>query len=245
MLRKKPFSESGGGKVSGYRDCLIWESVVGVAKETSDVVAFITNNTHDFALDGELHPDLASDLEDNGLEKETVVLYTSLQEFVDERIKPGLAPNEEIRRALASGRYLNLDLGGALCWRGGVLLAGQELDPTDIWPYSELESPSISDIERIWDLLVQDVRTLVSGELLIDTEFWAECYFDAFMFKADYYASGLDERGSISLEDSDWNDHMVRVSTVETVRITASATANAESGELTSLEIASIRGPAV
>ena len=58
---RRPFKESG----RGYRDTLIWESVLNVidksSKEIPDVV-FVSNNIKDFCEDNTLHPDLVRDL---------------------------------------------------------------------------------------------------------------------------------------------------------------------------------------
>lgn len=56
LERRKPFTEKG----AGYRDALLWETVLEAAGSDTDIV-FVTKNTHDFAQDHE-GTDLAGDL---------------------------------------------------------------------------------------------------------------------------------------------------------------------------------------
>ncbi|AVH25910.1 PIN domain-containing protein [Vibrio diabolicus] len=80
----KPFS----GQEKGYRDSLIWLSLVEYLKSCNEneEIAFITNNKTDFFVSKNkeirLHPDLVKDLEENGI-KSKVVPYTDLFQFVN------------------------------------------------------------------------------------------------------------------------------------------------------------------
>src|SRR6185437_14718009 len=59
LRRKRPFQESG----KGYRDTLLWESIVRQGTEKGALTVFITQNTRDFAdSNGDLHSDLMSDI---------------------------------------------------------------------------------------------------------------------------------------------------------------------------------------
>lgn len=79
LERKRPFSPSG----SGYRDALIWETVLAIAQERpDDVVYFVSTNDDDFAAhkSNDLHPDLEA-------EAPNVVLEQRLDAVVN-RIDP-------------------------------------------------------------------------------------------------------------------------------------------------------------
>lgn len=66
MLRRPPFDKDGR---DGYRDALIWYSLLDVAKRDHAGVVFVTNNTSDFCMGKSrkgkppvLHPELVKDL---------------------------------------------------------------------------------------------------------------------------------------------------------------------------------------
>lgn len=74
---RRPFREKG----TGYRDALIWASVVELVRE-GHTVAFISNNSKDFAdTEGNLHNDLKEDLK--GSEGGGVLLFASLRRLFE------------------------------------------------------------------------------------------------------------------------------------------------------------------
>lgn len=100
--RRKPFALTG----KGYRDALTWYSILELAG-TSEKIAFITNNTSDFAQskEGQLHSDLVRDLP----ARVTVDLYTSVEQFNKKHIHDRMQQMEEMREALDSGTYPSFD----------------------------------------------------------------------------------------------------------------------------------------
>src|SRR5258708_39963722 len=61
LAHRKPFDAN--GRV-GYRDTLIWESILEIAKESDgEQIVFITGNSEDFGKSNQLHPDLIADLQ--------------------------------------------------------------------------------------------------------------------------------------------------------------------------------------
>lgn len=76
----KPFASSG----KGYRDTLIWFSIVELLQAGNDEVAFITSNSNDWwetSKECRLHPDLQRDLTERGIGADRVRLLSSLAEF--------------------------------------------------------------------------------------------------------------------------------------------------------------------
>jgi hypothetical protein len=81
--RRRPCDNNG----NGYRDTLIWETILVVATEGDDVV-FVTNDT-DFTVEEEgerdLHPDLLADLEEAGVDVEIAIvtdLHTAIRQYL-------------------------------------------------------------------------------------------------------------------------------------------------------------------
>jgi len=112
LERRKPFKENG----SGYRDTLIWVSILDLFKTNKgEIVVFITDNLKDFCCSTEaekptLHDDLIKDLIDIGVDEDKVKICQSLKQFNDEIVIPQLSRLHEIEDALLKENYPMLDL---------------------------------------------------------------------------------------------------------------------------------------
>lgn len=89
--RTKPFDERG----SGYRDALIWETVLNLATEVNSEVAFISDDNDFRNRSGELHSELVRQLDRRGLPRDRVILVRSLKNFMDTYMRP--TPQEEVQ----------------------------------------------------------------------------------------------------------------------------------------------------
>ena len=87
MDRHKPFSDKG----SGYRDALIWSSILELACRDTESIILLSSNTKDFGDSrGGLHSSLVNEIVQSGHGGDKVILVSSLKEFVYEHIKPQL-----------------------------------------------------------------------------------------------------------------------------------------------------------
>lgn len=102
---RKPF----GGKNCGYRDYLIWESVVKVLQDGSKV-AFITQNCHDFFRDNRIHEDLLEDLKEREIRPSYLTTFNSLRSFSTDFIEPKLKILGNIKEKIESGKFHDLNL---------------------------------------------------------------------------------------------------------------------------------------
>jgi PIN domain len=101
LERRKPFASSG----AGYRDALIWHTVLDLLTENDEPVVFVTNNSSDFAepkAPTVLAHDLRNDLRNRGLEVGAVRLVPSLDAFAKEYLAPDTLAEGELDRALNS-----------------------------------------------------------------------------------------------------------------------------------------------
>ncbi|HUW10243.1 MAG TPA: PIN domain-containing protein [Anaerolineae bacterium] len=110
LARRKPFDGSG----RGYRDALIWCSVIEIARSEPEVV-FVTRNKNDFPKGpgSEPHEDLLQWLRDDGAVSGRVRIFHSLEEFAKSDIIPDF-PRAGDKAALESGRFEKLDLRCAI-----------------------------------------------------------------------------------------------------------------------------------
>jgi hypothetical protein len=159
LSRRKPFTESG----SGYRDSLIWETLLSLRVSEKGIVAFITKNSRDFGLAPNLHQDLLSDLESG----KTVELYNALEQFTAARIIPHLERLEDVLRQIEKntlvqfslGAWIDKELEGILNENGhGCDFVGLEPGHGDA---------RISVIKERGRITVDDVRLLPPADLLV------------------------------------------------------------------------------
>jgi len=230
LCRKKPFSRKGG-----YRDYLIWENILTIAENENEPVAFITKD-RDFADDEfRLHPDLVADIKQRGLEPDCVILFESLERFVNEHIKPTMEVLEDVRIQLSAGTYPHLQLETAIVEQLPDFIGGIEFEPYEIGFPPEFESPTISLVLDVSEIEVRDVRRLSSGEFLVWIDAVAECEFDFGVYKADWYVMAEEARPSVWNHDT--NAKYVTASATKLVDIALYLTFDPDSGEVTSMEL--------
>ena len=99
--RKRPFDDNG----SGYRDAIIWESVLELAKQVKGPIVLVTKDKDFRERSSNLHGDFIKDLERLGLPEDKVTLATDLAGLVDQHVRPNLGtlPWEKPTPILGSG----------------------------------------------------------------------------------------------------------------------------------------------
>ena len=106
LARKKPFDSD--GKI-GFRDAIIWETVLHVLAAGSENLILVTRNKKDFGEHGSLTSDLQNDLESRGIPVDRVTICEGLTRFSEEHIKPGLETLDQIRQQIQDGSYGEFD----------------------------------------------------------------------------------------------------------------------------------------
>ena len=106
LARKKPFDSN--GKV-GFRDAVLWETVLQLASRQPDKIFLITHNTNDFGAHGQLHEHLRADLNTRGLSHIPVTVCAGLSQFVDEHVKPTLEKLDDIHRQIDENVFPGFD----------------------------------------------------------------------------------------------------------------------------------------
>jgi hypothetical protein len=114
LLRRSPFKRNG----SGYRDCLIWESIRDLARCSTDKIVLISANKRDFGGES-----LSDDLTKDVPSPDRLQIQPSLRQFVESEITPKLELANELKNALVTGSgtgfsirdWLNSNLLKILC----------------------------------------------------------------------------------------------------------------------------------
>ena len=217
LARKRPFQESG----KGYRDALIWMSVLSICERTSDIfyepkLAFITKNHNDFCKsDFSLHPDLKEDLVRNGATENYIKIIEDIDTFINDYIKPKQKILKNILDKLnVRKQYNDIDLNDEVENRLSKFLLHRDFDEDS--PFrKEFENPSVVGIDEP-SIKINDVRQISDDEILIEVGIEVDCEFDFYIFKSDAYCMDEDELPHIW--NNDWNKHYMAAS--ETAMIT-------------------------
>lgn len=207
--RQRPFQNSG----KGYRDTLIWETILrSVASKTSKTY-FITNNSHDFAdLNKKcLHADLINDLIKNDLPKDCVILCNSLSDFVNTHIKPITESEKCAYPELLKGEYKNFHISNWFETRresiGNAIQRSINLLDSEL---KYLEDPSISFVEDPGVIEVRDLYELDGTHIYMDVFAIAMVSIDGFILKSDY--DSANEVHDLEVWDSEWNNYSMLAS---------------------------------
>ena len=202
--RRKPFDAKG----SGYRDSLIWESVVTLAAKVDGQVVLVSDDGDFSDGGGHLASELQADLVERGLGKTKVVLVPSIQQFVDTYIRPQLKGILESDPIEVLSKVFNMDP------EEGIALWVQDEWSGEDWTGDELGLPweyetlLLSMVENVSNLECLTASEVSSNEYLLRLRADLSCEFDAFVPKA--YAYGLE---GFSVNDFDWNRHYSEGST--------------------------------
>lgn len=206
LNRRKPFRDSG----VGYRDSLIWATLVSLRKAEYGLIAFVSSNSKDFGVAPNLHSDLLIDLETGT----TIELYNSLEHFNAAQIVPHLDHLENLLHQIQEDQFDKFSLRS---WIDRGLM--EEINRDDnACAFVNLEpdhgSVWVSAIKGRGELIVDDVRLLPSGDLLVSANVdlkldvcvsanWEDCRHDDIreFFSGDcsgHPAAWVEEEGNIA-----------------------------------------------
>jgi hypothetical protein len=228
LNRRKPFSGSG----RGYRDTLIWETILNKIANDNDTVIFVTNNHNDFGSEekNRLHSHLIEDLISENRSPDSIILYNNLRAFVEERILPNL----QVIENLQGERYIREWFSNN---REELINALNNKIDTILGNYPELEEPKITYIEDPDDIIIDRVDTysLDKNITYIDTIIQADVLVDVFIWKSDYY--GVEEKLEINIIESDWNKHYMFAQVVLNLPIEISFIFNVNNEDMEEFEV--------
>lgn len=166
VLKRRPFREED----RGFRDTLIWLSLLAHLKSSGDSIVFITNDEGFYRDKGtnDVHPDLMSDLAQDDIQPERFVLYHSMNEFVEESVSPKLQSMEEIRAGIESGSIkLPDDIEDTVATNLWEYSIGIEFDPDELG----FGGAFAAEVDVIQDVTLHEVESAV----LLDDEILLRC----------------------------------------------------------------------
>lgn len=227
---EKPFKENG----EGHKDFLVWETVKNhiEGQATTPPNYLLTNNTKDFgAKDGEesdiLHPILAEQIEE---EAHRPKLYTSLKSVFDKLLAPNL-------KEITLNEIPDLNAEDLQNMVDEYLL--EDLPQRSAFGFEGVPFSNEVSITSVGASEVVDVQLKkVDDEVVINVNGMVEIEVSGFIEKHAYYLD-LEFGGGpdVFVEDADWNDHVMAVSTGVQTEFELSLFYSAEEKQVTGYEV--------
>jgi hypothetical protein len=214
---RKPFKRKG----DGYRDALIWHTVLGLVSSGAEVV-FVTNNTDDFVTPGltppRLHKDLLEDLASVGASESRVEVRLAIKHVVSEITTREETVVEEVRERLVRDGGFKAELLRGIEERLQLEYPAGASAPVadeEAYPFENLTLSFLGDISEVD---VADARSIDDQTLYVFFDVIAQASIDAYLFKSDLYSMDPDD-DNYSMLDYDWNDHYASVGLVRRVDV--------------------------
>jgi hypothetical protein len=228
----RPFQPKG----TGYRDALIWYSLIEYLKKEPRDCILVTKNTNDFSQKDEInsiHDHLAADLRTAGVAAR-LEIRRNLDEFTNDFVKPVLGKLDELRSELEKGKPI--DLKKHLEENFSSVFAQLRRTRLRIKiPGVRLEEPiGVSSLGDPSDIAIDDVLELNPREVYI--EFRANYEANIFGFVTHFDAFNLHEDSGVSVTDMDWNEQYAEVEATVSLEVRFAAIYDREENDVTSLE---------
>jgi hypothetical protein len=238
IIGKKPFRTSG----VGYRDALIWQTVLDQAHH--DDVVFVSGNSNDFGESEKLFPELAAEVASC---PHDVTLLASVEEFIEKHVPPADQALEKAQQLLRDATF-----------RAGLEreVTGLLLD-ADRWPFHLdvtlvpgepagilSEGPHLTYVDTA-DLLAIDIDDALefdpdAGTAVLSLTVEAELMLDLLFDKSDAYWL-LESEAQVSFYDFDYSETYAAGQTVVVVKGELQALFTESEDEIDQIEFVSLR----
>lgn len=231
---QRPFQARG----TGYRDALIWHSMLELLKGSKDDCVLVTKNWTDFSASKEssaaLHSDLQKDLDNSGI-KSKVSISKDLDVFLDEHAKPTLKKLDDLKKDLENGKPLNLKR--ELKSRFNQIFEeinqnAKRLLKLRRYDFRRLEEPIGIDWmdQEPMDVRIDDVLEFMNHHVYL--EFAGEYDAEIFGYLQHVDAYGLRRDSALYVTFRDWKEDYVQVGATVTLLISFRAVLDLKKNEI-------------
>jgi PIN domain len=237
LKRKKPFQQSG----KGYRDTLLWETIVRHHVATDVLTAFVTQNSRDFSgKEGILHSELIRDVNAIGGE---VVLFRDLPAFTDAHIVPYLTERRDFALLVQHDKVPGLNLNDA-CERNMDNLV-KAVDEESFLLVDDISyEPQVDNIDIPGAFEVNQASQVSKDVLLVAFQFEAFVTYTFFLPRNEFFLMSEEQQTSISILDAEWNEWVMQVESSTLLTFSCRLTFNTAGKEVESFEVDSIASAA-
>lgn len=237
IAKRSPFDQQG----RGYRDALIWHTVVGLVPDRD---VWLVSDDNDFRAAGSdgLAASLVADLESVQRTASDVRLFRSIKDCVAELGQVIEQPKRDISGRLKDDPgYLQTVIKAikqGLHWR--------DVNRYDLMPPSSLaDEATIDVVEDVRDVYIQDARLVATGELLVRLEAIVDVSLGLFIEKSEigeieeYQANAVDEDydKSFDIEDWDWSPRYIRAHSTVRLNVALSAITDRKSFDFQKMDV--------
>lgn len=235
LLRHKPFSQNG----KGYRDALIWETVLETIEANKDDVIFITENHKDFGLKQgntvTLHPDLLNDVRSRSDGTRSFQVFWSLDEFLEEyRSELRSRRNADLLQYINGFQYTALPTAYELV---GHMLKRRALDNLEIGVQYDFVKAEISSVELLDYPFATGAAVLEHGQVYVTGWINARCDVSVWFERRQWLDLTAEELGEFVSVDEYWSEHYACGELLKDLRVEFHLTFDEENDTLTSFEV--------
>jgi hypothetical protein len=237
LRRRKPFQQSG----KGYRDTLLWETIVRKCIKKDTLTAFVTHNVRDFCgPDGNLHKDLQRDILAKTPNKNSLVLSKDLPTFTDTYIVPYLTSRKDFAVLVQNKKVDGLDLQNVSELHLDALIKALNESSSVMIEDPDIYEPEVDVIDVSGEFNVEQASEVSKKILLVVYEFQAVVFFVYFVPRSEYFTMSDEEQSKLAVLDADWNESVMRVESDQTVTFRCRLTFNSVTKEVESFEVENV-----
>ena len=232
LARKKPFKPDGR---EGYRDYLVWRTVLEIVKRYTEPVHFVSENPKDFADEKDkkkLHPDLLEEMKQLQIDTTKLTYWSSLKDFIDEVVKPELQKAEDEEK-LKQSLLENAKFMDAVSTYLDDHLKGFDVKGYDIFVPGV--DPIIEEFEEVFDKEITDVSKVECEKLLITMLCKYDSIVTSILSKLD--ATSLPQEYLENSSIAETNDRFFAVSTEVPIDVVLEIIYDARMGNVEAIEI--------
>lgn len=195
LERRRPFDPEGK---DGYRDTLVWETLVEHAND-QDTIVLVTGDNDAFGKKDGLRTELQEELEARGLPRGSIRRIHRIADFTD--TLPSVPQHQlEFEHVVSSpGHVREAFLAGveeeALDW--------DEAQPASLGLDVEVDHVYMDSVRDVRNVKVIAARELEDGTVALELEADIEASLEVYVRKSDVYSSRADD---LRITDHDYNE---------------------------------------
>lgn len=240
LKRTRPFQQSG----TGYRDALVWETVIRHYVKKGAVTVFITDNVKDFCDGkgkGELHEDLKKEVQATGASENEFKVFRDLIQFTDSLVVPYLKTRGDFAILIANKKVPGLDLGQVCETNTDLITEAIDQTPSSMMRNPGQHEPVVVSLAIPDEFKINTAAELSEDTLLVVFEFRAIVSFYYFLQHSEYAVMPERESAQLSIVDADWNEYVMRVEAVREIDLKCRLTFNTNTCEVETFQVEDVK----
>jgi hypothetical protein len=158
LARRNPFKRDG----AGYRDMLIWQTLLQLAGRNDEPLTLITANTRDFG-ETRLHDDLLADLESRDIAPARVSLFRTVEDFTSAHVLPVMEQERELLQALRDDSHSSFSVRRWIATQLPLALTFSDYESLFRPREREHLPVRVTSVVQVREWHVSDVRIITTG----------------------------------------------------------------------------------